>query len=91
MTTEEFFAILKDGAWHNVNQIADQLEIQTGKLIELSQFLSEKGIVKYEAETRRIKIEPEWKSLLPIEGKPSAHTPNHSRSIQNSAKNNNQP
>lgn len=63
----EFFSILKDGAWHDIYEIADQIQISTDKLIELSKFLLEKGIVKYEAETRRIKIEPEWRSLLPIE------------------------
>jgi hypothetical protein len=67
LNIEEFFIILKDGAWHDVAEIADQTEIQTDKLIEFSQFLSEQGIINYEDKTHRIKIEPEWKRLLPIE------------------------
>jgi len=67
LNLEELFAILKDGTWHDILEIAEQIHIQSDKLIELSKFLLEKGIVKYEAETRRIKIEPEWKSLIPIE------------------------
>jgi hypothetical protein len=67
VNSEKIFDVLKDGAWHDVAEIADQIEIQTDKLIELSQFLSEQGIIKYEDKTHRIKIEPEWKSLLPIE------------------------
>ena len=71
MNIEEFFAILKDGAWHDVHQIADQIEIQTGKLIEFSQFLSEQGIIEYEDKTSRIKLEPEWNRLLPDESEPA--------------------
>jgi hypothetical protein len=67
LNIEKFFAILKHGAWHDVYELADQMEIQTDKLIEFSQFLSEQGIIKYEDKTHRIKIEPEWKRLLPIE------------------------
>jgi hypothetical protein len=50
-----------------VAELADQTEIQTEKLIEFSQFLSEQGIIMYEDKTHRIKIEPEWRRLLPIE------------------------
>jgi hypothetical protein len=67
LNIEEFFVILKDGAWHDVAELADQTEIQTDKLIEFSQFLSAQGIINYEDKTHRIKIEPEWKRLLPIE------------------------
>jgi hypothetical protein len=67
LNIEEFFTILKDEAWHSIDELADQIEIQTNKLIEFSQFLSEQGIIKYEDKTHRIKIEPEWKSLLPTE------------------------
>jgi hypothetical protein len=70
LNIEEFFAILKDGAWHDVYELADHIGIQTNKLIEFSQFLSEQGIIKYEDKTHRIKIEPEWKRLLPIESEP---------------------
>lgn len=67
MSSEKIFAVLKDGAWHDVAELADQTEIQTEKLIEFSQFLTEQGIAKYEDKTHRIKIKPEWKPLLPIE------------------------
>jgi len=77
LNLEELFAILKDGTWHDILEIADQAHIQPDKLIELSKFLLEKGIVKYEAETRRIKIEPEWKSLIPIENEPSPRKRRH--------------
>jgi DNA-binding IclR family transcriptional regulator len=74
LNIEELFDILKDGAWHDISEIADQINIPAHKLIDLSKFLLEKGIVKYEDETRRIKIEPEWRNLLPINSELSPST-----------------
>jgi len=68
LNVEELFDILRDGEWHDIAELADQIEIQNDKLIEFSIFLSEQGIIKYEDKTHRIKIEPEWKRLLPIKG-----------------------
>jgi len=67
LSIEKFFTIIKDGTWHQINELTDQLEISTKKLTELSQLLSDHGIIKYEQDTNRIKIDPEWKLLLPIE------------------------
>jgi hypothetical protein len=67
LACEKIFVVLKDGEWHDVAELADQTEIQTDKLIEFSQFLHEQGIVTYEDKTHRIKMEPEWRRLLPIE------------------------
>jgi predicted transcriptional regulator len=62
---ENFFDILKDDEWHNIPELADQIEIQANKLTEFFQFLSKQGIIEYEEKTQRIKIKPEWKELLP--------------------------
>ena len=67
MTIEKFFAILKDGEWHDLTDLSDQVKVQTDKLTEFSQFLSKQGIIYYENKAHRIKIEPEWQNLLPDE------------------------
>jgi DNA-binding IclR family transcriptional regulator len=67
LSAEKIFDALKDGEWHDLNELTDQTQIQTNKLIEFSKFLHEQGIITYEDKTHRIKINPEWKSLLPIE------------------------
>jgi hypothetical protein len=72
LDVERFFIILKDGALHNVSEIAAQTEISTDKLAEFCQFLSKEGMAQYEEETRRIKIEPAWKDLIPEEEPPTA-------------------
>jgi len=64
---EKFFKILKDGEWHDLIDLSVQIEVQTNKLTELSQFLSKQGIIIYEEKAHRIKIEPEWQNLLPDE------------------------
>jgi hypothetical protein len=68
---ESFFDILKDGEWHNIPELADQIEIPADKLTEFSQFLSKQGIIEYEEKTQRIKIKPEWKELTPEEKEPT--------------------
>ena len=69
LASEKLFDTIKDGAWHNLNELADQLGIPTDKLVEYARFLHKKGIAKYEENTQRIRIEPEWKTLLPDETK----------------------
>ena len=67
LSCERLFATIKDGAWHNLNELASQLEIPLDKLIECAQDLYSKGIVEYQENAEKIKIQPEWKTLLPDE------------------------
>ena len=67
LSCEKLFAALKDGAWHNLNELASQLEIPLDKLIECAQDLYSKSIVEYQETAQKIKIQPEWKTLLPDE------------------------
>jgi len=67
LTVEKLFAILKDGEWHNLTDISDQIEVQTDKLDEFLQFLSKQCIIEYEDKTHRVKITPEWQNLFPDE------------------------
>lgn len=67
MPIDKFFAVIRKGAWHSIDQLSDQLALPTSKLIEFAKFLSERGMLKFEEKTQRIKIEPIWKLLLPTE------------------------
>jgi DNA-binding IclR family transcriptional regulator len=62
---ENFFDILKDGEWHDIPELADQIKIPANKLTEFFLSLSKQGIIEYEEKTQRIKIKPEWKELIP--------------------------
>jgi hypothetical protein len=72
LTIEKFFTILKDGEWHHLTDLSDQIQVQTDMLIEFLQFLSKHGIITYEDKAQRIKIEPEWQNLLTDETEPTA-------------------
>jgi hypothetical protein len=67
LDVERFFAFLKDEAWHSVAELSEQTETEEDKLVEYSQFLAGKGIVKYDDQKQRVKVEPEWSRLLPDE------------------------
>ena len=67
MTIEKFFTILKDGEWHDLADLSNQIRVQTDKLTEFADFLSKKGLIAYEEKTCRIKIKPEWQDTLPAE------------------------
>jgi len=68
LSIDKFFTVIKNGAWHSIDELSEQLGIQTSKLAEFSKFLSERGLLKHDEKTNRIKIEPIWKLLLPEEG-----------------------
>jgi len=67
LSVSKFFTAIKDGTWHNINVLSQQLQLQTDKLTELSKFLHEQGVIKYEEKNNRIKIEPAWQAILPEE------------------------
>jgi len=67
LDVEKFFAFLKDETWHSVAELSEQTETVADKLVEYSQFLAGKGIVKYDDQNQRVKIEPEWSHMFPDE------------------------
>ncbi len=82
LSSDEFFATLRDGAWHSINDLATHLGIPVDKLAECVKTLSDQGIITYQEDTQRIKIKPEWKRFLPDEN--LATTCGKSRKRQNS-------
>ena len=67
MSSEKLFDTIKDGAWHSLNELADQIGAPIDRLVTYARSLSEQSIVKYEERTQRIRIEPDWKILIPGE------------------------
>lgn len=67
LAIDRFFTIIKNGSWHSIDEMSQQLGVETSKLAEFSKFLSEHGLLKYDDRTDKIRIEPVWKLLLPKE------------------------
>jgi len=74
LSIDKFFAAIKNGGWHSIDELSDKLGFPTTKLEELSKFLSERDLITYQEKNRRIKIQPLWRLLLPEEqpGDPKA-------------------
>jgi len=67
MSLEEFFTVIKDGTWHNIEELSDKLDLSLTRLVKISNFLSQHGLLKYEEESNKIRLEPKWRLLLPQE------------------------
>lgn len=74
MSLDQFFAIIKNGTWHTMDELAESLELPTDKLTRLAEFLSEHGLVDYDDEAKRAKIRSIWKLLLPKDDSPEPKT-----------------
>ena len=84
MNLKLLFISLQDGEWHNIEDLANQSGAQADKLARLAQFLFKQRIIDYEEITQKIRIDAEWKGLLPIENrKPRiVKLENHHRQIE---------
>ena len=65
LSLETFFTAIGNGKWQNLDELSSQLTISNVKLNELSKFLSDQGLIKYEERNHRIQIQPKWAHLLP--------------------------
>ncbi len=65
MACEKFFTAIKDGEWHNIDDLAQLLAISIQKLTECIRFLTKQGILAEQQGTKNIRIEPDWKERLP--------------------------
>ena len=69
LSLDKFFTVIRNGAWHSLNELSDQLGIPEEKISEFSKVLVEHGLLKQDEKTDKIRIDPVWKLLLPEEDK----------------------
>lgn len=60
---ERLLSLLSDNVWHNTKEIAEILEIQQDKLLQIIEFLTEADLVQYNPVTSQIKLNQNWKTL----------------------------
>ena len=60
---DEFFAILGDGKWHNLREIAQVTGIQYEKLIEIVNLFAKANIVQHDKRKNTVKINDKWSFL----------------------------
>lgn len=61
---DKFFDSIKDGVWHSLDELSRELSLQVDQLVEVSESLAEKGLVKYDESRRWVKMVPGWESFL---------------------------
>ena len=67
---DTFFSTIKDGTWHSIETLSTQLDLSKNRLTELCKYLADKGLIKYDEETQKIKIQSIWSLILPKEIEP---------------------
>ena len=67
VSIDKYFSAIKNGTWHSIDQLSNELPFSANKIKELSKLFSERGLLKYDKEKQKIKIQPIWTLLLPTE------------------------
>jgi len=61
---DEFFAVLRDGRWHSLNEIAQIINVEYGKLIEVARLFAKANIIQFDEELNSVRICEEWVFLI---------------------------
>lgn len=61
---DDFFDMIKNGTWHNLDKLSQDLELTEEKLMEMAKFLSQLGFIKLGQEDTWVKISPKWRSVI---------------------------
>ena len=72
---DEFLDSIKNGKWHSLTQLSRRLTLPLNQLVEISESLCEKGLIKYEKKAQWVKINPEWELFLSGEEEKVDHKP----------------
>ena len=64
---DTFFNTIKDGTWHNIEDLSTSLDLSKNRLTELCKYLADRGLIKFDEETQKIKIQSIWGLILPKE------------------------
>lgn len=57
---DQLLELIQNGTWHNLNQIAQTLNIPPDQLAKTAKTLTEQGILRYKPEAKQLKINPNW-------------------------------
>ena len=57
---DQLLEFIQNGTWHNLDQIAQTLNIPPDQLAKTAKILANQGILRYEPEAKQLKINPNW-------------------------------
>ena len=64
---DDIVDLLKDGEWHTLKDLAENLKLNPEKLQEIVQFLEDLDLIKIDNKQQRALINPDLKQLITLE------------------------
>ena len=61
---DRLLEFIRNGTWHNLDQIAEALNIPPDQLAKTAKILTKQGILRYKPEAKQLKINPNWLFLI---------------------------
>jgi len=59
----EFFKVLRDGKWHNIDEIVNAINIEHERLIKIIKLFAKIDIIHFDKERSSVKINEKWSFL----------------------------
>ena len=56
--------MLRDGRWHSLNEIAQIINVEYGKLIEVARLLAKANIIQFDEKLNSVRISEDWAFLI---------------------------
>jgi hypothetical protein len=57
---DQLLELIQNGTWHNLDQIAQTLNVPPDQLAKTAKILTKQGILRYKPEAKQLKINPNW-------------------------------
>jgi hypothetical protein len=61
---DDLFDFIKNGERHGIRELSEKLRIPQDKMVDMSKFLSQKGLIEFNERDRWVRIQPKWRSIL---------------------------
>ena len=72
---EQLLTLLNDNVWHNVDEIAEKVQLPRDKLEQIIKFLTETDMIQHNPATNQIRLNQDWKTLIMNQKEQSLESP----------------
>lgn len=63
VTVDRTLEILKDGEWHSLNAVIEELDLPEEKVKRILQFLTEFGFIVFDEKKERVRVDLEFQKF----------------------------
>ena len=72
---EQLLTLLNDNVWHNVDEIAEKVQLPRDKLEQIIKLLTETDMIQHNPATNQIRLNQDWKTLIMNQKEQNLETP----------------